>query len=576
MFCTKCGKELYEGDRFCAHCGAAVREPKHAGYEDVVFNPPFKLEAEKRTEEILKAAESPKTSAGSRQTVSFDWNLEGFPSSQPRKTEAVDFNWDSVLEKRRNVREVSVEKIEPEPENEPMLPGESEPLPEFAEQSYAQETDFEEPALSIEELEKELFGIADEEQGSKGDIEHTIVAEAGTWNKNAADRVSGEIPSHAPMGDERFYTYNQKFDAFQELLDKERERLKGLEELKLEELKSEEPNPEESIHEELKPLELVSVAAPAATMTVDLSGDDRTSSKADPGEGNPEGEGSEASKTSETSPSSPSKSKLRYSDVFPRGLVNDDGTGPDDSAETDEEVKREIKPLADIYDASEDEEETKKLHTLAKVIIALLIILIIVEGSILAIKFIAPDSKISLWANDMMLKAVNFLTGDDGEKTGAQDDTTQSSDNEKEVYMSGLVESASKDMNTIGEAVFAPELKYNMLKDYGFEEISEAESFVDADWQEDAEGNGITYGRKLAEALINFYDGWQSSNTDESLVGINKLEIGEIRTGKEGFYALCRVTYAASDGKDVVKYQTVFLKISGNNMVINEIKEDKL
>lgn len=283
MFCTKCGKELYEGDRFCAHCGAAVREPKHAGYEDVVFNPPFKLEAEKRTEEILKAAESPKTSAGSRQTVSFDWNLEGFPSSQPRKTEAVDFNWDSVLEKRRNVREVSVEKIEPEPENEPMLPGESEPLPEFAEQSYAQETDFEEPALSIEELEKELFGIADEEQGSKGDIEHTIVAEAGTWNKNAADRVSGEIPSHAPMGDERFYTYNQKFDAFQELLDKERERLKGLEELKHEELKSEEPNPEESIHEELKPLELVSVAAPAATMTVDLSGDDRTSSKADPG-----------------------------------------------------------------------------------------------------------------------------------------------------------------------------------------------------------------------------------------------------------------------------------------------------
>ena len=209
-------------------------------------------------------------------------------------------------------------------------------------------------------------------------------------------------------------------------------------------------------------------------------------------------------------------------------------------------------------------------------IIALLIILIIVEGSILAIKFIAPDSKISLWANDMMLKAVNFLKGDDGEKTGAQDDTTQSSDNEKEVYMSGLVESASKDMKTIGETVFAPELKYNMLKDYGFEEISEAESFVDADWQEDAEGNGITYGRKLAEALINFYDGWQSSNTDESLVGINKLEIGEIRTGKEGFYALCRVTYAASDGKDVVKYQTVFLKISGNNMVINEIKEDKL
>ena len=26
MFCTKCGKELHEGDRFCSRCGAKVRE----------------------------------------------------------------------------------------------------------------------------------------------------------------------------------------------------------------------------------------------------------------------------------------------------------------------------------------------------------------------------------------------------------------------------------------------------------------------------------------------------------------------------------------------------------------------
>ena len=47
MFCTKCGKELYDGDKFCAYCGAAVREPKLAKYDDVVFNPPFKIEAVK-------------------------------------------------------------------------------------------------------------------------------------------------------------------------------------------------------------------------------------------------------------------------------------------------------------------------------------------------------------------------------------------------------------------------------------------------------------------------------------------------------------------------------------------------
>ena len=53
MFCTKCGKRLYDGDSFCAHCGAKVRDellfkkeikstPRTTRYDEVVFNPPFK------------------------------------------------------------------------------------------------------------------------------------------------------------------------------------------------------------------------------------------------------------------------------------------------------------------------------------------------------------------------------------------------------------------------------------------------------------------------------------------------------------------------------------------------------
>ena len=60
MFCTKCGKKLYEGDAFCGHCGAKVREDlmfksdskNFSGYEEVVFNPPFRREAERRTQNI--------------------------------------------------------------------------------------------------------------------------------------------------------------------------------------------------------------------------------------------------------------------------------------------------------------------------------------------------------------------------------------------------------------------------------------------------------------------------------------------------------------------------------------------
>lgn len=581
MFCTKCGKELYDGDRFCAHCGAAVREAKRARYDDVVFNPPFKIEAERRTEEILKTTEPPKPASKGRETVSFDWNLEGFPSAQPRKTEDVDFNWDSVIERRNNSRGIAVEKIEPEPEVVESKP-KFEPVFEHVRET---EPVHEEPALSIEELERELFGALDEEKPDEKDIEPTIIAGAGTWA--GIDREEHPVPEAAETpapkrtGDERFYTYNQKFDAFQELLDKERERLKNLEDSYNQdkeamdytwvddvfpELPAEpEPQPEpEQEDEPQKPLEVVAVEAPPLTMAVDLT---QVKEKIE--------ETGKAPSEEPIGDPSPSKSKLRYSDVFPRGLVNDDGTGPADSAEIGEKVKSEIKPLGGIYDdLDDDDDEPEKKHIFAKIIIAILIILIVLEGGIIALKFIAPESRISLWANDMMLKAVDLLLADDSDDQ--DDNPAPATDSEREVYMTGLVEQASKDMETIGEAVFAPDLKYSMIKNYSFEEIPDAESFVDADWLEDKDGNPVTYGQKLTEALIKYYDSWQSANSDKTLVGINKLEIGEIRTGKEGFYALCRVTYAGQDGNDVIKYQTAYLRISGDAMVINEIKEDKL
>ena len=192
----------------------------------------------------------------------------------------------------------------------------------------------------------------------------------------------------------------------------------------------------------------------------------------------------------------------------------------------------------------------------------------------MAIKFIAPESTISLWANEVMIKAVDLLTGNGGGGNG--DEFTPAANNEREVYMSSLVEKESEEMKTIGEAVFSPDLKFSLLKEYSFEEITDAESFVDADWLQDEDGIPVTYGQKLIETLVKYYDSWQSANNDSSLVGINKLEIGEIRTGREGFYALCRISYAGEDGNDVVKYQTVYLRISGDAMIINEIKEDKL
>ena len=117
-----------------------------------------------------------------RETVAFDWNLEGFPTTRPQKTEDVDFNWDSVLEKRSRIGSDAVypEKKEPVELQEPTV--EKIELPETRDE-----------AMPVEELEKELFGSLEKEP------------------------------------DDRFYTFNQKNNAFQELLDKEKERVRSLE-----------------------------------------------------------------------------------------------------------------------------------------------------------------------------------------------------------------------------------------------------------------------------------------------------------------------------------------------------------
>ena len=235
--------------------------------------------------------------------------------------------------------------------------------------------------------------------------------------------------------------------------------------------------------------------------------------------------------------------------------------------------------IGSIYDELDEDDEPKK-HTFAKIIIGLLLVLIIAEGVIIGAKFLAPDSKLSLWANDLMMSVLNMVMGgsdeDPADADGEEGKEGLYTNAEEIVYMDSLIAEASAEMQTIGETMYNAELTFDTFESYSFEEIPDADDFVDADWYADSEGTAVTYGEKMMESLIRYYDSWQAVNTDESLVGINSLEFGEIKTGKEGFYVLCKVTYAGADGGTVEKYQTVYLRISDKAMIINEIKEVNL
>ena len=258
MFCTKCGKELYPGDRFCAYCGAEVRNHEKPKYEEIVFNPPFKIEAEKKTQEILKAAAQPPAEPKPKKTqpAVFDWDLDGFPAvNPPKKTEDVDFNWESVLERRNlsRTQEINVEKIRAaQREHEKKMPQEVQPepaqelKPADAPLSFtAEEAKIPEDVVSIEELERELFGSAQTEPKETSVPEVTRIGqrpepaatEVQPIRQTAAQPQTPTEPqtpaaetAEPRRADDRFYTYHQKTEAFEELLNKEKERIRELEE----------------------------------------------------------------------------------------------------------------------------------------------------------------------------------------------------------------------------------------------------------------------------------------------------------------------------------------------------------
>lgn len=609
MFCTKCGRQLHDGDRFCAHCGARVRQEqtpetpsRQPKYEEVVFNPPFRAEAERRTQQISDEVRQ-YSSEPKRETVHFDWNLDGFPVERRRKDEEFELNWDSVIERRRDPAPVAVEKI---------VPGGSEETGEetavtagdngtgAGEQPAKEEAviaaeQTKEDVLSIEELEKELFGTEDMEE----------------VEKSATIRYSKEDLS---SGKDRFYTYNAKRDAFQDLLDKERARVEALENerksqwdelthTQIPEEKLKEPPKFEDVIRQTEtplvpPLREVGTAQPPRPAVVDLTEPEKT----EPEKTEPEAaekisvksakppvkvagetaeeeadekppfqdEPTEEAKQPEGTAEAPEKkTKLRFSDVFPADTFdsdNDSGNDNGGAAETAPETAGKKIETA-ISDDSDDDDEGHGRNKAIKAVIIILAIIVAIEIVIIGAKAIAPESGFSIAVDNIMSKITAVFTGDDGEAD--QPAETEGS------YMEEYIRSASETGENIGAVTYAADLKYDPQKTYSFGEVSQTEAFTNSPLSGEDAGNK-TYGQSIVEAVINYYDEWRDGNQDEDLVGVNSLEIGEIRSDDGGYRVLCKATYAAADGDTVSKYETAYITDNGGQLTVDEVKEETI
>ncbi len=179
MFCSKCGKKILDGDVFCPGCGKKIEWTR---YEEPSPEPEMEQPAEEQP--VLEK-------------FNFNWNLEDF---NHKKTDEVKIEWGDLLDivKRQEQAASKMEHAEKfdEPKPEPV----ERKVPE-REMAFEQEEKAERrpPAAMFVEPKKEEPEPVEQEPVLEPVMNFT---------------------------DQRFDTFNRKNLEFQELLEKERQRVK--------------------------------------------------------------------------------------------------------------------------------------------------------------------------------------------------------------------------------------------------------------------------------------------------------------------------------------------------------------
>ena len=208
MYCKKCGKRLADGDKFCGNCGTKI----DASEINIGF-----------------AEEEPKPKKNF-DFGAFNWDLDGYPDEDKAKTEDVDFNWNTVLEekKRKDIEEKSfTETIMTENELFDRIQSEYN-AKDASEISFNWELG---STTRVEKADRFESIIPKVEEKAELDIP-VEVSEDHEEVKDLVDideaLAAGIAAASSPRRSiDKFYTFNQKNEEFQALLDQEYERLRN-------------------------------------------------------------------------------------------------------------------------------------------------------------------------------------------------------------------------------------------------------------------------------------------------------------------------------------------------------------
>lgn len=208
MYCKKCGKRLADGDKFCGNCGTRIDASE--------INIGFAEEETKPKKNFDFGA--------------FNWDLDGYPDEDKAKTEDVDFNWNTVLEekKRKEIEEKSfTETIMTENElfDRIQSEGNAKDASELAFNWELGSTMRVDKADRFESIIPKIDEKAELDIPVQVSEEHEEVKDLVDVDEALAAGLAAASSPRKSI--DKFYTFNQKNEEFQALLDQEYERLRN-------------------------------------------------------------------------------------------------------------------------------------------------------------------------------------------------------------------------------------------------------------------------------------------------------------------------------------------------------------
>lgn len=415
LYCRNCGQPLRDTDNFCPKCGTRVnREAEQPSEPEKEEQAPAVQpeDAESGAAAQLRHTESrPQKEAVDFTDLSgeeeirknhrafhiddFDWGNSDYPTGHPHKTEDVDFNWNAApsAERNRPLRKMKTQEEE---------------------QSAKQPADMEADA-------------AEEESGrneEKAASQDAVSSQDRPLPDTDEQRIEHDLDAI-----DTFYTYSQKNEEFQKVLNKEYDRIRkeapagvsgrndepGAADAHV----KDEPDssPEETLHklEELakKAQTVTAASSRAAEAASEMYGEEPESETADSrreGASSPDAASGEAENESE-SPESIRERAAKVQDALDRqdaGAESGSAGGAAEPASAGADMDYVFDPQAE-EEAKAKKKKRRRRHIGLKIFVAVVIVLIVIEAGFLILRKFAPDSILSIQLEKFFMRIADVI-----------------------------------------------------------------------------------------------------------------------------------------------------------------------